>query len=504
MLGSGPRACRSNGAFALLKNSGAGYPPQFYPASRPAPASLAYTRRSITASSQNKGKVPYFHKKLSKKDQPPSSTLVDSFALEPKLTQPVLPTSNSQPAPKLRSSKESNSSSKPDTTSKRQVLKTINPSSHLMNEIRVLGLGRNAEHWHFDKASRTNKTFRPWEKPKRETPQLPPPSKQVWFEQRSRKIVEKEEVRFPGMRFIAGAATTPSVPTELQLVRMTRPYLFEDLESIDQLVLEATGKVDRSLATEAGAIRPEPTITPNDEGPESSPKPAEKGISIQPRLESIDPVEIQKLLERKRDKEVSIKGSTMGEIAVVGRSNVGKSTMLNTLTDSPNTARVSDKPGLTRQLNFYRCGEKFILVDMPGYGFAFAKEEDQTAWTSLIERYLCERKSLRRIYVLIDARHGLKVADKTFLDMLESKSKKFQVVLTKCDLIPPPDLARCYTMVQEELKKSYKYALTGRLLMVSSYTGAGMNNLRKDMLFACGQDILIRDRERPKSTLRTL
>ncbi|KAH7032480.1 GTP-binding protein YsxC [Linnemannia elongata] len=213
--------------------------------------------------------------------------------------------------------------------------------------------------------------------------------------------------------------------------------------------------------------------------------------------------EIQKLRDRKRAKEHEIKDSTLPEIAIVGRSNVGKSTMLNTLTESPNTARVSSKPGLTRQLNFYRCGDKFVVVDMPGYGFAFAKEEDKTAWKELIEDYLGTRKSLKRIYVMIDARHGLKVADKEFLTMMgANSSKKFQVVLTKCDLVSPPDLARTYMVVQEELKKSFKNAMTDRILMVSSYTGAGMNTLRKDMLFACGQNILVRERERPKSTLR--
>ena len=104
---------------------------------------------------------------------------------------------------------------------------------------------------------------------------------------------------------------------------------------------------------------------------------------------------------------------------------------------------------------------------------------------------------------MIDARHGLKVADKEFLTMMGTTSpKKFQVVLTKCDLVSPPDLARTYMVVQEELKKSFRNAMTDRILMVSSYTGAGMNTLRKDMLFVCGQNILVRERERPKSTIR--
>lgn len=346
-----------------------------------------------------------------------------------------------------------------------------------MDEIRIQGLGAKAENWSFDK-SRNNKTFRPWEAP--EKPQEPRrlPSRQIWFEQRNSKIVEKEEVRFPMMRFVAGASSMTSVPSEEALLGLVRPDLFSKLEEIDNLLQAGRGgDGDGDGDDQEGEATGHIPLT-------------------------LDVEQIRKLKEQRRAKELEIKDSVLQEIAIVGRSNVGKSTMLNTLTDSPNTARVSSKPGLTRQLNFYRCADKFVLVDMPGYGFAFAKEEHKQRWKDLIEEYLGTRKSLRRIYVMIDARHGIKVPDREFLDMLENKSKKFQVVLTKCDLVSPPDLGRRYMLVQEELRNNYRHAIAERLLMVSSYTRAGMNNLRKDMLFACGENILVRERERPKSTLR--
>ncbi|KAF9962450.1 hypothetical protein BGZ72_004818 [Mortierella alpina] len=446
--------------------------------------------RQFSVSAPDRAKLPYFHKQLTKKDRLPASGTVPN-SLTPQVTPPPAPRSSAKPtAPSSTPPATTAGASQAPAISKRQAFKSITPSSHLMHEIRIQGLGSKAETWSFDKASSGNKTIRPWDKklPAEEWKQLQKekrlPPKQVWFEQRTSKVIEKEQVKFPGMRFVAGASSMQSVPKEDALLRMIRPDLFEDLEGIKKLLREAEGKTDEDASLTAGTVK---------DGDEAS---TETAVRLK-----MNPEEIQKLRDQQRKKELEIKDSVLQEIAIVGRSNVGKSTMLNTLTESPNTARVSSKPGLTRQLNFYRCGEKFVVVDMPGYGFAFAKPEDKAAWTALIEEYLSSRKSLKRIYVMIDARHGLKVADKEFMSMLNSKSKKFQVVLTKCDLVAPPDLARTYMVVQEELKKSYRNAIAERLLMVSSYTGAGMNTLRKDMLFVCGQNILVRERERPKSTL---
>ncbi|KAG0328751.1 hypothetical protein BGZ99_004611 [Dissophora globulifera] len=433
---------------------------------------LSGCRRSFSISNLSNARLPFFHKRLKKEptaDASPTS---------------LTPTSIPPPAPSAKAVAPTPSSRSPSADlqpelSKRQQFKSITPSSQLMHDIRIQGLGSKAESWSFDKSSRGNKTIRPWDKKlspedwKKQQLERRLPPKQVWFEQRTTKVVEKEEVKFPSMRFQAGASSMKSVPSEEALLRMARPDLFDELEEINKLLQGADGE-QRS-------------------GSDS----ATDDVQI-----NIDAEEIDKLKQRRKQKEQEIKDSQLQEIAIVGRSNVGKSTMLNTLTESPNTARVSSKPGLTRQLNFYRCGEKFIVVDMPGYGFAFAKEEDKNNWKELIEEYLSTRRTLKRIYVMIDARHGLKVADKEFLAMLDSKSKKFQVVLTKCDLVSPPNLARCYTLVLDELKKTYRHAIAERLLMVSSYTGAGMNNLRKDILFTCGQNILVRNREQPKSTMR--
>ncbi|KAF9134591.1 hypothetical protein BGW39_006531 [Mortierella sp. 14UC] len=440
-------------------------------------SSQSSTLRHLSTSKPSTARLPYFHKQLTKKDK-----LAEAGATPTSLTPAITPPPPPRPLPSKPASPTSADSAA--TLSKRQTFKSITPSAQLMHDIRIQGLGSKAETWSFDKASRGNKTIRPWDKklPEEEWKQLQKerrlPAKQVWFEQRTAKVIEKEQVKFPGMRFVAGAASMKSVPTEEQLLRLVRPDYFQDLAEIEKLLTEAEEGRSGAGSAEDGETTTAPRLT-------------------------MSAAEIQTLRDRKRVKLHEIKDSTLPEIAIVGRSNVGKSTMLNTLTESPNTARVSSKPGLTRQLNFYRCGDKFCVVDMPGYGFAFAKEADKEAWKELIEDYLGTRKSLKRIYVMIDARHGLKVADKEFLTMMgKTSSKKFQVVLTKCDLISPPDLARTYMVVQEELKKSFKNAMTDRVLMVSSYTGAGMNTLRKDMLFACGQNILVRERERPKSTLR--
>ncbi|CAG8452368.1 848_t:CDS:2 [Ambispora leptoticha] len=181
------------------------------------------------------------------------------------------------------------------------------------------------------------------------------------------------------------------------------------------------------------------------------------------------------------------------ELAFVGRSNVGKSSLINALGDTT-TARTSDKPGLTQQINFYAAGNIFNLVDMPGYGFAYADEEARLNWKKLIETYISTRKSLKRLYVLLDARHGIKIADKEFLMMVEKSRTKFQLILTKCDLVLSKDIARRYQLIKEELK-NYRYAIETPI-MVSSRTRAGIDKLRRDLLF------LVNGLERAREVLR--
>ncbi|KAI7829107.1 P-loop containing nucleoside triphosphate hydrolase protein, partial [Kickxella alabastrina] len=175
----------------------------------------------------------------------------------------------------------------------------------------------------------------------------------------------------------------------------------------------------------------------------------------------------------------SFPAASLPEIGFVGRSNVGKSTLINQICGS-SAARVSDKPGMTQQINFYTADNDFHLVDMPGYGFAFAKDDERQAWQPLIESYIRQRKSLRRVMVLLDARHGIKSNDREFMALLDRMRVKYQFILTKCDLVHRIDLAKRHLLVSQEAEKSRN--CIPRVMMVSARHGAGLNNLRKEIL----------------------
>ncbi|MDB5510824.1 MAG: YihA family ribosome biosis GTP-binding protein [Enterovirga sp.] len=130
------------------------------------------------------------------------------------------------------------------------------------------------------------------------------------------------------------------------------------------------------------------------------------------------------------------------EIAFAGRSNVGKSSLVNALTGRKTLARTSHTPGRTQELNFFDIGGKLRLVDMPGYGFAAAGKEKVGSWTRLIHAYLRGRTALGRVYVLIDARHGLKPNDREVLDGLDMHAVSYQIVLTKADELKDGELER--------------------------------------------------------------
>ena len=130
------------------------------------------------------------------------------------------------------------------------------------------------------------------------------------------------------------------------------------------------------------------------------------------------------------------------EIAFAGRSNVGKSSLVNALTGRRTLARTSHTPGRTQELNFFDLAGKLTLVDMPGYGYAAAGKDKVAAWTSLIHDFLRGRASLARVFVLVDARHGLKPVDGDVLDTLDQAAVSYQIVLTKADELKAGELER--------------------------------------------------------------
>jgi GTP-binding protein len=164
------------------------------------------------------------------------------------------------------------------------------------------------------------------------------------------------------------------------------------------------------------------------------------------------------------------------EVAFAGRSNVGKSSLINALTGRKALARTSNTPGRTQELIFFGSSRPLVLVDLPGYGYAAAAKSKITAWTRLIHDYLRGRATLGRVYVLIDARHGLKTADDAILDALGKAAVSHQIVLTKCDQVSEAELAGRVEATEAALRK--RPAAFPQLIATSSRTGAGIPQLR--------------------------
>ena len=164
------------------------------------------------------------------------------------------------------------------------------------------------------------------------------------------------------------------------------------------------------------------------------------------------------------------------EIAFAGRSNVGKSSLLNALTGRTSLARVSHTPGRTRQLNFFVLADRLMLVDMPGYGYAEAAKSEIAAWQDLIKLYLRGRASLRRVCLLIDARHGIKPADRPLMDMLDEAAVSFQIVLTKADKVRPNALATLLAAIAKEL--AAHVAAHPIIHITSAHDASGVAELR--------------------------
>ncbi|MEL6112316.1 MAG: ribosome biogenesis GTP-binding protein YihA/YsxC [Pseudomonadota bacterium] len=164
------------------------------------------------------------------------------------------------------------------------------------------------------------------------------------------------------------------------------------------------------------------------------------------------------------------------EIAFAGRSNVGKSSLLNALTGRNNLARASNTPGRTRELNFFDLGGVMKLVDLPGYGYAKTSRKTAHAWTRLTRDYLRGRMALRRVCLLVDARHGLKASDLEIADLLDKSAVNYQIVLTKTDKVKPTDLEKTCAATRRAIAK--RPAAHPDLMPTSSQTGAGLPELR--------------------------
>lgn len=168
------------------------------------------------------------------------------------------------------------------------------------------------------------------------------------------------------------------------------------------------------------------------------------------------------------------------EVAFAGRSNVGKSSLLNALVGQKALARTSNTPGRTRELNFFGATDApLTIVDMPGYGYARVPKTEVNAWTKLIFAYLQGRPNLRRAYVLVDARHGLKANDLDTLKLLDKAAVSYQIVLTKADKLKPADLVRVIEESAAGIRK--RPAAHPEIIATSAETGAGIDRLRAEI-----------------------
>jgi GTP-binding protein len=172
----------------------------------------------------------------------------------------------------------------------------------------------------------------------------------------------------------------------------------------------------------------------------------------------------------------SLPRMTVAEIAFAGRSNVGKSSLINALTGRKALARTSNTPGRTQELIFFDGPGQLVLVDMPGYGYAAAAKSKIAAWTTLIHDYLRGRATLARVYILVDARHGLKSADNAILDTMSKAAVSHQIVLTKSDQVSEAELSERTDTVKAAIRK--RPAAFPDVIATSSHTGVGMAEFR--------------------------
>ena len=171
--------------------------------------------------------------------------------------------------------------------------------------------------------------------------------------------------------------------------------------------------------------------------------------------------------------------SRMPEVCFAGRSNVGKSSLINALTNQNGLARASNTPGRTRELNFFNASGRLHIVDLPGYGYARASKSDIARWTTLTRAYLRGRAPLRRVFVLVDSRHGLKESDLELFAMLDEAAVTYQIVLTKADKLKKGELAKVQAATEAAVKK--RPAAFPEVVATSSEKGRGLPELRAEI-----------------------
>jgi GTP-binding protein len=164
------------------------------------------------------------------------------------------------------------------------------------------------------------------------------------------------------------------------------------------------------------------------------------------------------------------------EVCFSGRSNVGKSSLINAITGRKSIARASNTPGRTQEINYFKTGEHHYLVDLPGYGFANAPVGVVKKWQQLLKSYLSGRSSLRRAFVLVDIRHGIKKVDEEIMDLLDTSAVTFQCILTKSDKVNVEQKNQVLNQVREKLQKHP--AAFPELLVTSAENKAGVETLR--------------------------
>jgi len=167
------------------------------------------------------------------------------------------------------------------------------------------------------------------------------------------------------------------------------------------------------------------------------------------------------------------------EICFAGRSNVGKSSLINALTNRKGLARASNTPGRTRELNYFNVDERLFVVDLPGYGYAKASKSDIARWTKLTRQFLFGRASLRRVFLLIDSRHGIKDSDLELMGMLDETAVTYQIVLTKMDKLKKGEFEKVFLKTQKCIAK--RPAAFPEIISTSSEKKDGLAELRAEI-----------------------